>query len=164
MGKSHSLDIRERVVAMVEAGHSCRSAARRFAIGDSTAIRVMQRRRKAGAVSASPPRASARPWQACGLSGLSDRSGRSHGTRTCNGAAAARAADHGRTLRPLGNADLHRQALLLRADRALDHQLPHEPCGLRHLSRDRFPKDQGSPAFSTGQNLRRAHKGFRFNL
>ncbi len=54
MGKSHSLDIRERVVAMVEAGHSCRSAARRFAIGDSTAIRVMRRRRKMGAVS--PPR------------------------------------------------------------------------------------------------------------
>jgi transposase len=54
MGKSHSLDIRERVVAMVEAGHSSRSAARRFAIGDSTAIRVMQRRCKTGAVS--PPR------------------------------------------------------------------------------------------------------------
>jgi transposase len=54
MGKSHSQDIRERVVAMVEAGHSCRSAARRFAIGDSTAIRVMQRRRKTGAIS--PPR------------------------------------------------------------------------------------------------------------
>jgi transposase len=54
MGKSHSLDIRERVVAMVEAGHSCRAAARRFAIGDSTAIRVMQRRRKTGAIS--PPR------------------------------------------------------------------------------------------------------------
>lgn len=54
MGKSHSLDIRERVVAMVEAGHSCRSAALRFAIGASTAIRVMQRRRKAGTVS--PPR------------------------------------------------------------------------------------------------------------
>jgi transposase len=54
MGKSHSLDIRERVVAMVEAGYSCRAAARRFAIGDSTAIRVMQRRRQTGAIS--PPR------------------------------------------------------------------------------------------------------------
>nr|WP_205909019.1 transposase [Rhizobium album] len=54
MGKLHSLDIRERVVAMVEAGYSCRAAARRFAIGDSTAIRLMQRRRETGAVS--PPR------------------------------------------------------------------------------------------------------------
>jgi len=54
MGKSYSLDIRERVVAMVEAGYSCRAAARRFAIGDSTAIRLMQRRRETGAVS--PPR------------------------------------------------------------------------------------------------------------
>lgn len=54
MGKSRSLDIRERVVAMVEAGHSCRAAARRFAIGNSTAIRVMQRLRKTGDIS--PPR------------------------------------------------------------------------------------------------------------
>lgn len=54
MGKSHSQDILERVVAMVEAGHSCRSATRCFVIGDSTTIRVMQRRRKTGSVS--PPR------------------------------------------------------------------------------------------------------------
>ncbi|TWD55464.1 helix-turn-helix protein [Agrobacterium vitis] len=55
MGKSHSLDIRERVVAMVEAGHSCRAAARRFVIGDSTAIRIMQRCRQTGEA-ISPPR------------------------------------------------------------------------------------------------------------
>ena len=54
MGKPHSVDIRSRVIAMVEAGHSCRAAARRFAIGDSIAIRVMQHRRKTGSVS--PPR------------------------------------------------------------------------------------------------------------
>jgi transposase len=39
---------------MVEAGHSCRAAARRFAIGDSSAIRVMQHRRKTGSLM--PPR------------------------------------------------------------------------------------------------------------
>jgi len=54
MGKPHSVDIRARVITMVEAGHSCRAAARRFAIGDSTAIRVMQHRRKTGSVL--PPR------------------------------------------------------------------------------------------------------------
>jgi transposase len=50
MDKSHSLDIRERV----EVGHSCRTAARCFATGDSTAIRLMQHRRQRGAIS--PPR------------------------------------------------------------------------------------------------------------
>lgn len=54
MGKPHSVDIRARVITMVEAGYSCRAAARRFAIGDSTAIRVMQHRRKTGSVL--PPR------------------------------------------------------------------------------------------------------------
>ena len=64
MGKSRSLDIRELVVAMVEAGHSCRAAARRFAIGNSTAIRVMQRLRKTGEMS--PPR-QGRPPDSCTL-------------------------------------------------------------------------------------------------
>lgn len=54
MGKPHSLDIRERVVAMVEGGQSCRAAARHFGVGDSTAIRLMQRHRLTGTVS--PPR------------------------------------------------------------------------------------------------------------
>jgi len=54
MGKPHSVDIRERVVAMVEGGQSCRAAARHFGVGDSTAIRLMQRRRLTGSVL--PPR------------------------------------------------------------------------------------------------------------
>lgn len=54
MGKPHSLDIRERVVAMVEGGQSCRAAARHFRVGDSTAIRMMQRRKKTGMIT--PPR------------------------------------------------------------------------------------------------------------
>jgi transposase len=43
MGRSYSVDLRERVVAFVEAGHSRRAAARRFAVGDSFAIKLMQR-------------------------------------------------------------------------------------------------------------------------
>jgi transposase len=54
MGKSYSLDIRERVVVRIESGQSCRASARHFGVGDSTAIRLMQRRRRMGTVA--PPR------------------------------------------------------------------------------------------------------------
>jgi transposase len=37
-----------RVVAFVEAGHSCRAAARHFGVSDSFAIRLMQRQRQFG--------------------------------------------------------------------------------------------------------------------
>lgn len=39
MGAAHSKDLRERVVAEVEGGSSRRAAARRFKVGESTAIR-----------------------------------------------------------------------------------------------------------------------------
>jgi transposase len=51
MGKAHSLDIRARIVGMVEGGQSCRAAARHFGVSDSTAIKLMQHRRRTGTVS-----------------------------------------------------------------------------------------------------------------
>ena len=48
MTQSYSLDLRVRVAAFVEAGHSCRSAARHFGVSDSCAIKLMQRQRQFG--------------------------------------------------------------------------------------------------------------------
>jgi transposase len=48
MTQSHSLDLRVRVVAFVEAGHSCRAAARHFGVSDSFAIKLLQRQRQSG--------------------------------------------------------------------------------------------------------------------
>jgi transposase len=48
MTHSYSLDLRVRVVAFVEAGHSCRSAARHFGVSDSFAIKLLQRQRRSG--------------------------------------------------------------------------------------------------------------------
>ncbi len=50
MGKSLSLDIRERVVSLVEGGYSCHEAARRFRISAASAVRIMQRKRCSGSV------------------------------------------------------------------------------------------------------------------
>lgn len=43
MGKSYSSDLRNRVVALVEAGHSRRAAARHFGVSESFAVKLMQR-------------------------------------------------------------------------------------------------------------------------
>jgi transposase len=52
MGKPYSMDLRERVVAAVEAGGKSRhEAARQFGIGISTAIKWVQRFRETGSVS-----------------------------------------------------------------------------------------------------------------
>jgi len=42
MGRALSVDLRERVIAAVESGMSCRAAAARFGIGVSSAIRWRQ--------------------------------------------------------------------------------------------------------------------------
>jgi transposase len=52
MGKSLSLDIRERVVALVDDGLSCHEAARRLRISTASAVRIMQRKRRTGRVTA----------------------------------------------------------------------------------------------------------------
>jgi putative transposase len=43
-----SMDLRERIVRMVEGGSSIREAARRFAVSASAAIKLMQRVRETG--------------------------------------------------------------------------------------------------------------------
>jgi transposase len=43
MGRSYSLDLRKRIAAWVEGGHSRRDAARHFGISESCAVKVMQR-------------------------------------------------------------------------------------------------------------------------
>ncbi len=58
MGKSLALDIRERVVSLVEDGYSCHAAGRRLQISAASAVRIMQRKRCAGSVS---PAAQGRP-------------------------------------------------------------------------------------------------------
>lgn len=50
MGRGYSTDLRERVVAFVNSGHSRRSAARHFAVSDSFAIKLMQQWEKTGSV------------------------------------------------------------------------------------------------------------------
>ncbi|MDU8914162.1 helix-turn-helix domain-containing protein, partial [Aestuariicoccus sp. MJ-SS9] len=52
MGKSLSLDIRERVVALVDDGLSCHETARRLRISVASAERIMQRKRQTGEVKA----------------------------------------------------------------------------------------------------------------
>lgn len=54
MGKSLSLDIRERVVTLIEEGLSCREAARRLRISAASAVRIVQRKRRTGGVKAAP--------------------------------------------------------------------------------------------------------------
>jgi transposase len=43
MGKSHSLDLRKRIVSRVRGGHSRREAARHFEVSESCAVKLMQR-------------------------------------------------------------------------------------------------------------------------
>ena len=59
MTQSYSLDLRVRVVAFVEAGYSCRAAARHFGVSDSFAIKLLQRQRQSG--SPTPARQGRRP-------------------------------------------------------------------------------------------------------
>jgi transposase len=48
MGKTYSLDLRERVVAQVRVGHSRREVARRFGVSPSFVIKLMARVEKSG--------------------------------------------------------------------------------------------------------------------
>ncbi|SMC79711.1 Transposase [Fulvimarina manganoxydans] len=54
MGRSYSMDLRERVVGRIVDGHSRRSTARYFGVSESFAIKLMQRHDREG--SAAPPR------------------------------------------------------------------------------------------------------------
>ena len=48
MGRCYSLDLRVRVAAFVEAGHSRRAAARHFGVSDSFAIKLARRQAQSG--------------------------------------------------------------------------------------------------------------------
>ena len=50
MGASYSTDLRDRVVALVDSGRSRRAAARHFAVSDSFAVKLVQRRDATGSV------------------------------------------------------------------------------------------------------------------
>ncbi len=50
MVRPYSMDLRERLVAAVEAGESRRSAARRFGVSPSIAVKWLQRVRQTGSV------------------------------------------------------------------------------------------------------------------
>lgn len=50
MGKSYSLDLRERIVGYVDAGHSARAAGRVYGVSASTAVRLVSARRRTGSV------------------------------------------------------------------------------------------------------------------
>ena len=54
MSKALSVDLRERVVAAIEAGSSCRAAASRFGVGISSAIRWASLKRAVGSVAPGP--------------------------------------------------------------------------------------------------------------
>ena len=51
MGRSLSMDLRERVVRFVEQGNSRRAAGRHFQVSHSTAIRLMSRKAATGTIS-----------------------------------------------------------------------------------------------------------------
>ncbi len=52
MARSYSLDLRERVVAAVRSGHSCRGVAATFGLGAATVVRWWQRYRDTGDIAA----------------------------------------------------------------------------------------------------------------
>ena len=54
MAAALSLDLRERVIAAIEAGASCGQAAKRFGVGKASAIRWHARFRSEGEVAAKP--------------------------------------------------------------------------------------------------------------
>ena len=54
MAKGYSTDLRDRVVALVEGGESCREAARLLDLAASTTIRWMDRWHTTGSVAAKP--------------------------------------------------------------------------------------------------------------
>lgn len=54
MGKPYSMDLRERIVAYVEAGHSCRAAARLYEVSASTAVRLAAAQRERGDLAPKP--------------------------------------------------------------------------------------------------------------
>ena len=61
MPRAYSIDLRERVIALVASGTSAREAARRFNVSASSAIKWVQRWRRSGSVAAGPMGGRRRP-------------------------------------------------------------------------------------------------------
>ena len=61
MGQPLSMDLRSRLLAAVDAGMSCRSAAARFGVAPSTAIRWQAQRRATGNFAPKPQGGDTRP-------------------------------------------------------------------------------------------------------
>jgi transposase len=55
MARAYSLDLRERVVAAVAAGESCRAVAKRFKVSVASVVKWSQRFRATGSAAAKPP-------------------------------------------------------------------------------------------------------------
>jgi len=54
MGRAISIDLRQRIMAMISTGSSCRAAARHFGVGESTAIRLKRRYLADGTIEPKP--------------------------------------------------------------------------------------------------------------
>jgi transposase len=54
MSRPYSLDLRERAVALVKDGQSCRAVARLLGLGESTVIRWARRERESGSPASHP--------------------------------------------------------------------------------------------------------------
>ena len=65
MARAYSLDLRERVVAAVAAGQSCRSAAKTFMISVASVVKWSQRQRALGSPAARKM-GGHRPYLPCG--------------------------------------------------------------------------------------------------
>jgi transposase len=70
MSKALSVDLRERVVAAIAAGASCRAAAARFGVSTSSAIRWRALSRDAGSVVPGPLGRDLRSWRIKAHAGL----------------------------------------------------------------------------------------------
>ena len=54
MARAYSLDLRERVVAAIEAGHSCRAVAQTFMVSVASVVKWSQRQRLSGSPAPQP--------------------------------------------------------------------------------------------------------------
>jgi transposase len=66
MARAYSFDLRERVVASVEGGRSCRQTARLFGVSVASVVKWAQRKRRTGSVAASPMGSRNRPLRLAG--------------------------------------------------------------------------------------------------
>ena len=94
MGHCYSLDLRVRVAAFVEAGHSCRAAARHFGVSDSFAIKLVQRTRHLGSPAPArqgrpPGRGKLAPYEAFLIQTVEARARHHHAGTGCPAAGGA---------------------------------------------------------------------------